>query len=128
MSQNMSKHEDSRAAIPAGAENSKMPPRPRVPVAESSGPQRRPRRRPAGGATARKEDLFTLNNRELHAALGALTGGVSPASVMLAAIDWGWHLAMSPGKQVDDVLEEHLHSYHPKGSAENPLMYVRKVI
>ena len=101
MSQNMSKHEDSRAAIPAGAENPKMPPRPRVPVAEGSGPQRRPRRRPAGGATAREEDLFTLNNRELHAALGALTGGVSPASVMLAAIDWGWHLAMSPGKQAE---------------------------
>ena len=31
-----------------------------------------------------------------------------------------------PGKQIDDVLLEHCHGYHPQGKSENPLMYVQK--
>lgn len=33
-----------------------------------------------------------------HAGVAMLTGGLSPASAMLACADWAWHLAISPGK------------------------------
>ncbi|WP_310035221.1 PHA/PHB synthase family protein [Paraburkholderia graminis] len=36
-----------------------------------------------------------------HAAVAALTGGLSPASMMLAALDWALHIALSPGKGFD---------------------------
>ena len=37
-------------------------------------------------------------------------------------------MTIPPGKQMDDVLEDYLHSYHPQGDTSNPLMYVQKVI
>lgn len=36
-----------------------------------------------------------------HASLARLTGGLSPAAVADAYMDWALHLAMSPGKQVE---------------------------
>ena len=33
--------------------------------------------------------------------IAKMTGGISPASVSLAWLDWGIHLAVSPGKQAD---------------------------
>jgi polyhydroxyalkanoate synthase subunit PhaC len=36
-----------------------------------------------------------------HAGVAALTGGLSPASAALACLDWGMHLAISPGKWLD---------------------------
>ncbi|MGH8854790.1 MAG: poly-beta-hydroxybutyrate polymerase N-terminal domain-containing protein, partial [Telluria sp.] len=36
----------------------------------------------------------------MHAAFARATGGVSPAALSLAWLDWAWHLAGSPGKQV----------------------------
>lgn len=38
-------------------------------------------------------------DRLVHAAIGQATAGVSPAAVTLAFLDWGTHLACSPGKQ-----------------------------
>ena len=72
-----------------------------APAASSPRPHRRAHRRAAGGASTRHEDVFTVANRGVHAALGMLTGGVSPASIMQAVTDWGWHLAMAPGKQAE---------------------------
>jgi len=40
----------------------------------------------------------TLTDRMLHAALGRMTAGVSPAALALAWMDWTLHLAQSPGK------------------------------
>ena len=40
----------------------------------------------------------TLADRMLHAALGRMTSGVSPAALALAWMDWTLHLAQSPGK------------------------------
>ena len=40
-------------------------------------------------------------NRAAHAGLAAMTFGLSPISLALAAIDWGAHLAISPGKCFD---------------------------
>lgn len=40
-------------------------------------------------------------DRFAHAALGRLTMGLSPASLMLAYLDWVLHLAIAPGKQAD---------------------------
>ncbi|MEQ1652148.1 MAG: poly-beta-hydroxybutyrate polymerase N-terminal domain-containing protein [Hyphomicrobium sp.] len=39
-------------------------------------------------------------DRSLHAALARFTGGLSPASLTAAYMDWATHLAMSPGKQM----------------------------
>jgi polyhydroxyalkanoate synthase len=44
-------------------------------------------------------DRPASTDRILHAAVGRLTFGVSPASLALAFSDWGLHLAFSPGKQ-----------------------------
>ncbi|WP_084170230.1 PHA/PHB synthase family protein [Paraburkholderia ferrariae] len=40
-------------------------------------------------------------NRTAHAAMAAMTFGLSPISLALAAIDWGTHLAAAPGKCFD---------------------------
>ncbi|MFX1764987.1 alpha/beta fold hydrolase [Paraburkholderia sp. A1RI-2L] len=40
-------------------------------------------------------------NRAAHAGLAAITFGLSPISLALAAIDWGAHLAIAPGKCFD---------------------------
>ncbi len=37
-------------------------------------------------------------DRAIHAALGKLTGAVSPASLALAYLDWASHIAVAPGK------------------------------
>ena len=38
-------------------------------------------------------------DRTLHASMARLTGGLSPAALMAAYMDWAVHLAASPGKQ-----------------------------
>jgi polyhydroxyalkanoate synthase len=40
-----------------------------------------------------------------HAALAALTGGLSPASMTLAFLDWAMHSAIAPGKWFDLSLQ-----------------------
>jgi polyhydroxyalkanoate synthase len=40
-------------------------------------------------------------DRFFHAALGRLSLGVSPAALMLAYVDWLFHLSMAPGKQAE---------------------------
>ncbi len=40
-------------------------------------------------------------DRLLHASAAPLTGGLSPVSLSLAWADWAWHLAVSPGRQMD---------------------------
>ena len=42
-------------------------------------------------------------DRLLHAQMGKLTGGLSPASLASAWMDWATHLAMSPSKQAEIV-------------------------
>ncbi|MBL0142142.1 MAG: polyhydroxyalkanoic acid synthase [Betaproteobacteria bacterium] len=42
-------------------------------------------------------------DRLLHATMGKLTGGLSPASLSGAWLDWATHLAMSPSKQAEIV-------------------------
>jgi polyhydroxyalkanoate synthase len=39
-------------------------------------------------------------DRRLHAAVGRLTVGLSPAALLGAYLDWATHLAVSPGKQM----------------------------
>ncbi|MGO3741052.1 PHA/PHB synthase family protein [Kerstersia sp.] len=45
-------------------------------------------------------DAAAQLDQSSYAALARMTGGLSPASMLLAAYDWGLHLAMSPGKQL----------------------------
>ncbi len=40
-------------------------------------------------------------DRLLHASVAPLTGGLSPVSLSLAMADWAWHLATSPGRQLE---------------------------
>ena len=44
-------------------------------------------------------------DRATHAALGRLTGGLSPIALSLAYADWAQHLAYSPDKQMDLMLK-----------------------
>ncbi|MGY2492228.1 PHA/PHB synthase family protein [Cupriavidus sp. CP313] len=44
-------------------------------------------------------------DRLVRAAVAAATGGVSPATLWLAGLDWAMHLAVSPGKQTALVLQ-----------------------
>jgi len=40
-------------------------------------------------------------DRLLHTSAAPLTGGLSPVALALAWADWAWHLAVSPGRQMD---------------------------
>ena len=42
-------------------------------------------------------------DREFHAILARLTGGISPIALSLAFIDWASHLAAAPRQQVEIV-------------------------
>lgn len=44
--------------------------------------------------------LGDITDRTIHATLARFTGGLSPAALMAAYLDWATHLAVSPGKQV----------------------------
>jgi polyhydroxyalkanoate synthase len=46
------------------------------------------------------ESAFTVFDRSLHAGFGRLTGGLSPAALGAAYLDWAVHLAVSPGRQL----------------------------
>lgn len=66
-------------------------------------------------------------DRLLHAQLGRVTGGVSPAAVLLAYTDWLSHLALSPARQAELVQKawrkaQRLALYLPRatGSADAP--------
>jgi len=67
------------------------------PVTLAPEPQDLPAAAPAVGASADIETP-TRTDRLLHAALGRLTAGISPAALALAWTDWALHLALSPGK------------------------------
>ena len=57
--------------------------------------------------------VFHGENRDrmLHAAMGRMTHGISPASLLAAFSDWAVHLALSPGKQ-QQLVEKALRKYH----------------
>ncbi len=40
-------------------------------------------------------------DRLLHASAAPLTSGLSPVALSLALADWAWHLAVSPGRQME---------------------------
>ena len=50
-------------------------------------------------ADSESEDL----DRELHAMLARLTGGISPVALTLACFDWAGHLAAAPQRQMEIV-------------------------
>ena len=60
-----------------------------------------------GKAEVHPLDMLLQNN------IAKLTGGVSPASMALAWMDWGMHIAMSPGKQVElaNLLQKQMGSW-----------------
>jgi len=54
-----------------------------------------------GGTQRPPEGPFTPLDRSLRAGLGKLTGGISPAALGGAYLDWAIHLMVSPGKQLE---------------------------
>ena len=44
---------------------------------------------------------FPTMDKVLHASIGRLTGGTSPAALSLAYTDWIQHLIASPDKQIE---------------------------
>ncbi len=47
--------------------------------------------------------LADISDRALHAAMARFTAGISPAGLAAAYLDWGSHLALSPGKRMQLV-------------------------
>jgi polyhydroxyalkanoate synthase subunit PhaC len=47
------------------------------------------------------EPPYAALDRLVHAGISRLTGGLSPAALGAAYLDWAVHLAVSPGKQLD---------------------------
>jgi polyhydroxyalkanoate synthase len=59
----------------------------------------------------------------VHARLASLNAGLSPVSLSLALADWAWHLALSPGRQLElAALASQLtaDTLHTAASAPNP--------
>ena len=48
-----------------------------------------------------EETPFQRLDRLVHASTAPLTSGLSPVSLSLALADWAWHLAASPGRQLE---------------------------
>ena len=46
-------------------------------------------------------EAFQAVDRIREALSGQLSGGVSPGSLMMAYVDWAFHLAQAPGKQME---------------------------
>ena len=77
-----------------------------VPLRSAERAEPGPRRRdPTDGSTPDegRDQLDCLTegvDRVIHASMGQLTGGLSPAALAGAYADWAVHLAFSPGKQM----------------------------
>ena len=54
----------------------------------------------AGEASGCKLEFPTMD-KVVHASIGRLTGGISPAALSLAYTDWIQHLIASPDKQIE---------------------------
>ena len=80
---------DLNLTAPAGATPSPATPRPATPEV--------PHRAEAATGETPERRL----DRLVHARLASLNGGLSPVSISLALADWAWHLALSPGRQLE---------------------------
>ncbi len=58
---------------------------------------------PAPNPISASEDHVA--DRAFHAMLARLTGGISPAALSLAYMDWAWNLATAPQRQMEIVQE-----------------------
>src|SRR3990167_2932733 len=56
---------------------------------------------PGQDAAPATETATQKLDRLTQAAIAPLTGGLSPVSLGLATADWAWHLALSPGRQLE---------------------------
>ncbi len=77
---------------------------PKLPAPKAIASQSSPRPVVIPCDTPSDSDIFgdTLD-RSLHAAAARFTGGLSPAALVAAYMDWATHLAVSPGKQMQLV-------------------------
>jgi len=55
---------------------------------------------PDGSDSQTATVLADITDRSLHAAVARLTGGLSPAALVEAYLDWATHLAFAPGKRL----------------------------
>ena len=60
-----------------------------------------PIEQPAAPVTQGADGETYQADRALHAMLARLTGGISPAALLLAYMDWLSHLASSPQRQIE---------------------------
>lgn len=71
-------------------------------------------------------DPFMRWNQQTHAAIVRMTAGVSPASILQAYSDWWIHLALSPGKQAELVLEAQQKAFQFAGYLPRTMMLGRE--
>ncbi|MBK6296501.1 MAG: poly-beta-hydroxybutyrate polymerase N-terminal domain-containing protein [Rhodoferax sp.] len=64
-------------------------------------PTKNPTRTPHEWSSSRRKRQHSALTGPTHAAAAPLTGGLSPVSLGLALADWAWHLALSPGRQLE---------------------------
>ena len=80
------------------------------------------------GGAAMQESPTQRLDRMVHTSMAPLTGGLSAVSLALATADWAWHLAVSPGRQLElatlatqlagSTLRETLSNALPNGEPE----------
>jgi polyhydroxyalkanoate synthase len=70
-----------------------------TPNTPSESPPRADHSRRLGDRHLLDSDALENIDRMTNVALGQLSGGISPASLAMAYLDWTVHLAASPGKQ-----------------------------
>lgn len=82
-------------------------PAPALPVAvPAASPASRPTAMPAVARELPDPTDLPLD-RMVNAAMARLTAGVSPLALPAAYLDWGMHLAMAPGKQLELLRKAH---------------------
>ena len=64
-------------------------------------PDTKPAAVPAAAQTSPLQDF----DRHLHASLARFSFGLSPIAYGLSMADWGWHLAISPGRRMELAVE-----------------------
>ncbi|MBO0758671.1 MAG: poly-beta-hydroxybutyrate polymerase N-terminal domain-containing protein, partial [Bradyrhizobiaceae bacterium] len=73
----------------------------RLPIKRRAHIAKAPIKEHAARNSSLPDNPYATFDRSLHAALARLTGGISPAAIASAYLDWGMHVLAAPGRQLE---------------------------